>query len=88
MRSSTLTPRRSNVPSGKRITEADFTVSLRATKAPLIVTDEPEIPLDYWRPQPPKLDRQGLINALKARHVIPGAVLGRRSVSYAGRTIS
>ena len=44
----------------KRLVEPDFTVSLRASRAPLVVVDEELIPEGFWKPQPPKLDRQGL----------------------------
>ncbi len=69
-----------------KLTEADFSASLRATQAPLILTDEENIPSDYWRPQPPKLDRQGLIRALKAGHTIEGAVLGNGGLTISVRT--
>ncbi len=69
-----------------KLTEADFTTSLRATQAPLILTDEAQIPADYWRPQPPKLDRQGLIRALKAGHTIEGATLGNGGLTISVRT--
>jgi hypothetical protein len=60
----------------KRLTLPDLTLSLRPGPAPLVVTDEGVIPEVYWKPQSPKLDRQGLCQALKAGESIPGAVLG------------
>ncbi len=69
-----------------KLTEADFTVSLRGTQPPLILTNESHIPSDYWRPQEPKLDRQGLIRALKAGHTIEGAVLGNGGLTISVRT--
>ena len=69
-----------------RLVEADFTASLRATQSPLILTDEANIPSDYWRPQPPRLDRQGLIRALKAGHTIEGATLGNGGLTISVRT--
>ena len=50
----------------KKLAEADFTVSLRSSSAPLVVTEEESIPEPFWKPQSPKLDRQGLIAALKS----------------------
>ena len=50
----------------KKLMEPDFTVSLRPARAPLMILDEAAIPGDYWRPQPAKLDRMGLISALGA----------------------
>ncbi len=45
----------------KKLTEPDFTVSLRPARAPLMIIDEAAIPGDYWKPQSAKLDRMGLI---------------------------
>jgi hypothetical protein len=70
----------------KKLTEADFTLSLRATSPPLIVFDEHEIPEDFWRAQPPKLDRQGMIAALKAGRDVPGATLGNAAMTISVRT--
>ncbi len=63
----------------KRLVEADFTVSMRAGTPSLEVIEEARIPEDYWRPQPAKLDRQGLISDLKNGAVIAGAQLGPRT---------
>lgn len=70
----------------KRLTEPDFTVSLRQTQPPLILVDENEIPSEFWKPQPPKLDRQGLISALKVGRDIPGATLGNGGLTISVRT--
>ncbi len=70
----------------RKITEADFTVSLRPTSPPLVLVDENEIPEDFWKPQPAKLDRQGLIAALKAGRDVPGATLGNTALTISVRT--
>ncbi len=70
----------------KRLTEPDFTVSLRQTQPPLVLVDENEIPSAFWKPQPPKLDRQGLISALKLGQDIPGATLGNGGLIISVRT--
>jgi hypothetical protein len=70
----------------KKITEPDFTLSLRLTNPLLIVFDEHEIPEDFWKPQPPKLDRQGMIAALKAGRDVPGATLGNAAMTISVRT--
>ncbi len=70
----------------KKLTEPDFTLSLRSTNPPLVVTDEDEIPDDFWKPQPAKLDRQGLLSALKAGREVPGVVLGNGGVTISVRT--
>ncbi len=70
----------------RKITEADFTVSLRPTPPPLMLVDETEIPEDFWKPQPPKLERQGLIAALKTGRDVPGAILGNSALTISVRT--
>jgi len=70
----------------KKLTEPDFTVSLRPGRPPLMVIDEEAIPRAYWKPQPDKLDRQGLIAALGSGRDIPGAVLGNPCMTISVRT--
>ncbi len=70
----------------RKITEADFTVSLRSKPPPLVLVDEKEIPEDFWKPQPAKLDRQGLIAALKAGRDVPGVTLGNSALTISVRT--
>ncbi len=70
----------------KKLMEPDFTVSLRPSRAPLMIIDEAAIPGDYWRPQPAKLDRMGLISALSNGRDIPGAVLGNPPMTISVRT--
>jgi hypothetical protein len=70
----------------RKLTEPDFTVSLRPTAQPLVITAESEIPATYWKPQAPKLDRSALIASLKAGEQVPGASLGNGGVTIAVRT--
>lgn len=70
----------------RQLTEPDFTVSLRPTPCPLVVTAENEIPEAYWKPQSPKLDRKALIAALNGGERVPGANLGNGGVTIAVRT--
>ena len=55
-----------------RLAEADFTASLRQGALALEVVAEDKIPAAYWKPQPPKLDKQGLLTALKSGTEIEG----------------
>ena len=48
-----------------RLVQPDFTASLRQGAPALEIVAEDRIPAVYWRPQAPKLDRQGLLAALK-----------------------
>ena len=70
----------------KRLTLPDLTISLRPGPVPLVVTSEEEVPSAFWKAQPPKLDRQGLSQALKAGQSIPGAVLGNPQPCLSVRT--
>ncbi len=70
----------------KKLMEPDFTVSLRPARAPLMIIDEAAIPGDYWKPQPAKLDRMGLISALSNGRDIVGAVLGNAPMTISVRT--
>jgi hypothetical protein len=58
-----------------KLDQPDFTASTRAGFPALIVVSEQTIPETYWLPQPPKLDRQGLLGELKRGAAIPGAEL-------------
>ena len=70
----------------KRIMEPDLTVSLRPSRPPLMIIDEAAIPRDFLKPQPDKLDRLGLIAALRDGRDIPGAVLGNPPMTISVRT--
>jgi hypothetical protein len=70
----------------KKLSEPDFTASLRPTPAPLIILDEALIPADYWKVQPAKLDRRGLAVALGEGRPVPGATLGNGGSTIAVRT--
>jgi Gp157 protein len=70
----------------KKLSEPDFTASLRANPAPLIILDEALIPADFWKPQPATLDRRGLAMALGEGLHVPGATLGNGGSTIAVRT--
>ena len=69
-----------------KLTEPDFTVSLRAGRPPIVMIDEDAVPGEYWRPQPAKLDRQKLYSVLRDGRDIPGAVLGNGELTISVRT--
>ncbi len=70
----------------RKLMEPDLTVSLRPSRAPLVVTDEEAIPEGYWKAQAPKLDRHGLLAALSAGRDVPGALLGNAPMTISVRT--
>jgi hypothetical protein len=58
-----------------KLAEADFTASLRTGAPTLDVVAEDKIPAAYWKPQPPKLDRQSILAALKTGAEVEGTCL-------------
>ena len=58
-----------------KLSEPDFSASLRIVPPSLHVIDENVIPDNFWNPQPPKLDRLALLAQLKANQSIPGVSL-------------
>jgi len=59
-----------------KLEQPDFTASVRAGLPALVVVSEGDIPLAYWVPQPPKLNRQALLADVKRGDDIPGVQLG------------
>jgi hypothetical protein len=58
-----------------KITAADFTLSVRPGTPALVVVNEAEIPLAYWEPREPRLNRQALLGELKRGDVVGGVAL-------------
>ena len=69
-----------------KLTEVDFTASLKQAAALLEINAEDKIPPAYWKPQPSKLDRLGILAALKTGTQIEGAALALPRVQLAVRT--
>ena len=70
----------------KKLEQPDFTASLRAVPPGLVVADESLVPQDYWKPQPAKLDRRGLLSALNGGASIAGVSLGNGGTTLSVRT--
>jgi hypothetical protein len=70
----------------RRIEQPDFTASARSGSSSLLVVAESEIPAGYWVPQPPKLDRQALLVALKQGEEVNGAQLSNPKQVLSVRT--
>jgi hypothetical protein len=69
-----------------KILEPDFTASIRPVPPSLVVTNEPDIPEQFWVPQPPKLDRRAVLEALKVGIAVTGAELANPRITIAIRT--
>ena len=70
----------------EKVLEPDFTVSLRTAPPSVVVVDPSVIPEFCWIPQPPKLDRRRVLDALKAGTAISGAELSNSKVCLSIRT--
>jgi hypothetical protein len=70
----------------RKISVADFTASLKQSGPTVTVVDEALIPPAYWRPQPPKLDKLAILNALKSGAAIDGALLSSPTYQLSVRT--
>ena len=69
----------------KKLEQPDFTASLRAVAPGLVVGDEGLIPAAYWKPQPAKLDKRGLLAALNGGASVP-VYLGNGGTTLSVRT--
>jgi hypothetical protein len=63
----------------------DFTASLKQGGPVLDLVCQDQIPAAYWKPQPPKLDKQGLLQALKSGTIIEGAAIAAPKVQLSVR---
>jgi len=70
----------------KKLEQPDFTASARSGPPGLVVISEEKIPLDFWVPQPPKLDRQGLLSSLKRGQAVRGVELSNPKPCLSVRT--
>jgi len=59
------------------------TIAQKKVPPKVIIADEADIPSDFFKPQPPKLDKKAVMDALKAKQAVPGTQL-----SNGGTTIS
>lgn len=58
------------------------TITTKSIPPKLIISDESEVPSRFFEPQPPKLDKKSLADAVKGGEAVPGA-----SMSNGGTTI-
>lgn len=70
----------------EKVLQPDFTVSLRTAPPSVVVTNPDDIPEWFWIPQPSKLDRKRVLDALKAGTVILGATLSNCKICLSVRT--
>lgn len=69
-----------------KLIEPDFSASLKQGAPSVEIQAEDKIPAVYWKPQPPKLDKLGILAALKSGTEIDGAVLAQPKQQLTVRT--
>ena len=69
-----------------KLAEAIFLASLRPGNPVLEIVAEDDVPAAYWKPQPPKLDKLGMLAALKSGTQIDGAILRASQLQLSVRT--
>jgi hypothetical protein len=70
----------------EKILEPDFTLSIRAAPPSVVIINEADIPQEFWLPQPPKLDKRRILEALKTGIAVIGAELANTKITLAIRT--
>jgi hypothetical protein len=70
----------------QKCVEPDFTASLRTVAPSLVILCETEIPTQFLTPQPPKIDRRSLLQALNDGASIPGVSLSADQLTLSVRT--
>ena len=70
----------------KKLEQPDFTATARTGSPSLVVVAEDAIPQAYWVPQPPRLDRQGLLAELKRGGDVAGTQLSNSNPVLSVRT--
>lgn len=70
----------------KKILKPDITASLRPVPPAVSIEDEGAIPAEYWRTQPPKLDRKELRDVLLSGQDVPGTKLTPQDDTLSVRT--
>lgn len=63
------------------------TLTVKSTKPTTIISDEAAIPAKFWKPQPPKLDKASINQAVKDGHTIPGVSMTNGGTSLQIRRI-
>ena len=70
----------------QKMTEPDFTASVRIGPPSVDIVDEDRLPIDFLMPQPPKPDKRAILDALSKGAVVPGALLANPKFSLSVRS--
>ena len=69
----------------KSIETVVATASLRRVPPSVVISEESDIPAEYWKPQEPKLDKKALKAALDEKTIVPGCSLSNGGVTLSLR---
>lgn len=69
----------------QKLERPSATLSLKRVPPGLVITDEKQIPMDYFVRQDPRLDRKAVMAALKDKQDVPGCTLDNGSITIAFR---
>ena len=70
----------------RKLTEPEFTASLRLGPPSVDIFNENQLPIDYLLPQPPKPDKRSILEALTSGQIVPGAQLSQPKTSLSIRS--
>lgn len=70
----------------KKLETPAGTLSRKAVPPSALVLEEAKIPAEFWRAVDPALDKRAVLEALKAGHEVPGAMLSNGGETLAVRT--
>lgn len=70
----------------RRLETALGTISVKTVPPSVVVTEEADIPPEFWKRGDPKLDKRALLEALKDGTPIPGATLSNGGATIQLRT--
>ena len=70
----------------QKLTEPDFTASVRTGPPSVEIVDEDLLPIDFLLPQPPKPDKRAILDAISKGAAIPGALLAKPKLSLSVRS--
>lgn len=70
----------------EKVSLPEATISVKKVAPSAEIAEEADIPAEFWEPQPPKLNKKALTEALKEGRAVEGARLGNGGISLAIRT--
>lgn len=70
----------------RKLIAPDFTASLRAAAPSVVILNEVEVPAEFLIPQPPKIDKRAILQALSEGVAVPGAAFSNKHLTLSIRS--